>query len=300
MKAYAEAYGAAAEPQGAQDVPAALGGDSGQGMNAGEAQKAFQVAQASRRRVSAAFAPDELMGNPDFAKGYRFASRWGAGTPLPSTGSPHFEAGLYAGVTDRPQIQPRWLARHATMAGRYPELAARITLHASFTAKTAKRQGLHAGGTYIDRADHRTAGVSTDLITDGPGTSPDPMGATPLNGPGTPPPMGGRDEAATPGGAPPYQGAPPMPGGPVVPDDVMGKPQQPPQPNGPFTNTFSGDHPENANLAPVAPDSAAKPGYSNPEAYQGSPGGGDRVAKLAAFRTRVQAGLAAMNEEAAR
>jgi hypothetical protein len=295
VKGYAEAYGAPAVPQGVQDVPGSLGGDSGQPMLDQEAQQAFQRSKASLRRASAAFAPDGLFGKPDFTKGYRFASQWKPGQRLVSQGSAEFEAGLYAGVTDRPRIQQMWLAAHAAMARRHPALGRRIELHSSFTGKTARRQGIIVAGTYL------TAGVSTDLITDGPGTSPDPMGATPLNGPGTPPPMGGRDEAATPGGAPPYQGAPPMPGGPVVPDDVMGRPQQPAQPDGPFTNTFSGDHPENTTLAPVAPDSAAQPGYSNRDAYKGDPAGGDRVAKLAAFRTRVQAGLAAMNgQEAAR
>jgi hypothetical protein len=85
-----------------------------------------------------------------------------------------------------------------------------------------------------------------------------------------------------------------MPGGPVVPDDVMGHSQQPAQPDGPFTSTFSGDHPENTTLAPVAPNSAAEPGYSNKSAYEGNPGGGDRVARLAAFRRTVQANLAHM------
>lgn len=146
----------------------------------------------------------------------------------------------------------------------------------------------------------KTAGTTTDLITDGPGTSPDPMGATPLNGPGTPPPMAGLDNASAPGGAPPYQGAPPLSGGPVAPDDVMGNPQQQPQPSGPFTNTFSGNHPENTTLAPVAPNSAAEPGYSNKNAYSGDPLGGDRTAslRLAAFRQRVQEGLVKMGATA--
>lgn len=374
VKGYAEAYGAPGGPQGPQDVPVGMGGDNGQPMLDQEAQQRVQVAHGSLRRVSAAFAPDVLMGQPDFAKAYRFASRWAEGTPVPGVGSAHFEAGLFAGITDRPQAQQHWMARHAVLAKRHPELATRIDLHAQYSVRAlGSLEGFRVEGAYLrtaiktrrykegdeecwkcgdyvrpeerekgphwapvmgvpyqhkpehqERCDwtrglsvadyknwkadqkaqknqgqqpaktpaKKTAGVSTDLITDGPGTSPDPMGSTPINGPGTPPPMGGLDQAATPGGAPPYQGAPPMPGGPVVPDPVMGHPQQPSQPDGPFTNTFSGQHPENANLAPAAPDTAAQPGYSNKDAYDGaSP---DRVAKLAAFRSRVQAGIVSM------
>jgi hypothetical protein len=290
VKGYAETWGASSEPQGAQDVPYSMGGDSGQAMNAQEAQRGFQASPLSE--ISAAFVPAELRGNPDFSKAYRYAQIWGPGTPLVKRGSAAFEAGLYAGVTDRPQIQQVFLAEHALHAKDHPDLAQRIALHRSFSVKTAgKTRGLRTEGAYLVRK----AGTTTDLITDGPGTSPDPMGATPLNGPGTPPPMGGLSEPAAPGGAPPYQGAPPLSGGPVVPDDVMGHSQQEPQPDGPFTSTFSGDHPENTTLAPVAPNSADEPGYSNKDAYQGGRGP-DRVAMKEAFRRRVQAGLAQMRE----
>jgi hypothetical protein len=358
VKGYATGYGAP-EPQGAQDVPGSLGGDSGQGMNVPQAQQAFQVA-----RASLAFAPAELFRQPEFSKGYLFASKWQRGARLVSAGSALFEAGLYAGITDSaPVRQQAWLSAHAAAAGSHPQLGRRIALHRSFTRKQAAR-GMQVTGAYVqaiktrrykdddvtcwkcgdylrredadpgpswaptagtpfqhkaadqahcDRAssmsaadykawarDQKTAGVTTDLITDGPGTSPDPMGATPLNGPGTAPAMGGYDNANAPGGSSPYQGAPPLPGGPVVPDDVMGQPQQPPQPSGPFTNTFSGNHPENTTLAPVAPNSADQPGYSNKNAYSGSPLGGDRTAnlKLAEFRRRVQAGLVQMGAPA--
>ena len=287
VKGYAEGYGAAQPPRGTQDVPLSMGGDSGQPQNAQQAAQSFQVARASRRtaaglrRVSAAFAPDSLMQDPEFRKGYLFASRWRRGQRLVSTGSARFEAGMYAGVTDRPEVHGDWITAHWLKSADHPELGRRIGLHHSFTRKCGSRN------VYLTR----TAGVSTDLITDGPGSSPDPMGSTPLNGPGTPPPMGGLAQPAAPGGAPPYQGAPPLPGGPVVPDDVMGKPQEPAQPDGPFTNTFSGNHPENAVLAPVAPNTADQGGYSNSDAY---PPGQGRTALLEAFRSRVQAGLATM------
>lgn len=350
VKAYSEAYGAPVVPQN-QDVPVSMGGDNGQALLDQEAQQHVQTAQGARHHA--------VLDDPDFIKGYGFASKWREGIALPSTGSAHFEAGLYAGVTDRPEMQAAWTSRHAALATRHPELGHRISRHQMLSTQMASRGGLRVEGSYVTTAiktrrqkdgdeecwkcgdymrpeerergpswapvmgtpwqhkpEHqercdwirglsvadyknwkadqktKTAGVSTDLITDGPGTSPDPMGGTPLNGPGTPPPMGGRDEAATPGGAPPYQGAPPLPGGPVVPDQVMGPSQQPPQPDGPFTNTFSGNHPSNVTLAPVAPNTAAQPGYSNPDAYQGAMP--DRTARMAEFRRRVQAGIASM------
>lgn len=336
VKGYAEGYGSGRPPAGPQDVPLSMGGDSGQAYNAQEAHRSFQVARASRtasaqdawadargnlerqhdvrggheisgapgdeslegegtggrsgatwkvsslRRTSAAFAPDSLMADADFRKGYLFARRWQRGQRLAGRGSARFEAGLYAGITDNPRMQDSWTAAHAAQGPRHRELVRRMGLHQSFTGKLLGSYG-HPPMRYL-------AGTSTDLITDGPGTSPDPMGSTPLNGPGSPPPMAGRDEAAQAGGAPPYQGAPPLPGGPVVPDDVMGAPQRAPEPSGAFTNTFSGQHPENAVLAPVAPNKADSSGYTNPGAY---PQGNNR---LAAFRQRVQAALAAMEE----
>jgi hypothetical protein len=57
-----------------------------------------------------------------------------------------------------------------------------------------------------------------------------------------------------------------------------------------MTQTFSGRHPENADLAPAAPNTAAGPGYQNQDAYQGDP---MHKPQAMAFRRRVQAGLAA-------
>lgn len=135
----------------------------------------------------------------------------------------------------------------------------------------------------------KTAGTSVDLVTDGPGTSPDPMGSTPINGPGTPPPSGGRGNPARSGGAPPYQGTAPLPGGPVVSDDVMGQAQEPEQPDGPLAQGFSGPGSGygNQNLAPRAENAADGPGYENPGAYDGDP----QRYKAAAFRQAVQANL---------
>jgi hypothetical protein len=290
VKGYAEGFGGNAPPAGPQDVPASMGGDSGQAMNAQEAQRSFEVARAprtARLRVSASFAPPTLHDDPEFRKGYLFAAKWRPGQKLAGVGSARFEAGLYAGMTDSPASQRAWSAAHRRMAKRHPELARRMRLHASFTRKHQPRTQFGRLGAYL----RVRAGTTTDLVTDGPGTSPDPMGSTPLNGPGAPPPMAGLSDPAASGGAPPYQGAAPLPGGPVVPDDVMGRPQQKPQTSGPFTNTFSGAHPENADLAPVAPNNADRRGYSNREAYEGDPHGNDR---LAAFRVRVREGMRKM------
>jgi hypothetical protein len=190
VKRYAEGYSSVQlPPPGQPDMPASLGGDSGQAVNAQEAQQAFQVSKAS--------------------------------------------------------LQTR-------------------------------------------------AGTSVDLVTDGPGTSPDPMGSTPINGPGTPPPSGGRGDPARSGGAPPYQGTAPLPGGPVVSDDVMGKAQEPEQPDGPLAQGFSGPGSGfgNQNLAPRAENAADGPGYENQGAYDGDP----QRYKAAAFRSRVQANLQRMRE----
>lgn len=291
------------------DVPGSMGGDSGQARNAEEAKQKFQVARASLG-TSARFVTRTAARSPEFAKGYRFARRWQPGDRLVGQGRPEFEAGLYAGMTDHPRAQNEWIAAHATLAVAHPELSRRLERHRSFTAQlTGSGYALRANGFYGRLP--KTAGTTTDLISDGPGTSPDPMGSTPLNGPGTPPPSGGRSDPARPGGPPPQNGAQPASQGPVVGDDEMGPAQQGPQPSGPLGQGFSGPGPGYGNqdqvpptvshaqdLAPAAPDAAAGPGYSNPGAYQGSPRGSDKVARMQAFRTTVGMNLQRMREGA--
>jgi hypothetical protein len=244
-------------------------------------------------RVSAAFVTPEAVREPDFAKGYKYAARWQPGMLLVQQGSPAFEAGLYAAIADRPAVQRAWADEHYRLSRKFPVLGARLDAHSGFTVKFARahprRYAISASG-YLVPAVRRTAATSVDLITDGPGASPDPMGSTPLNGPGQPPPMGGGEDPARSGGVPPYQGAPPPAAAPVAPDDVLGTPQEPPQPGGPFTQTFSGRHPDNQTLAPVAPDTADQSGYRNEDAYQGDP---MHKPQAMAFRRRVQANLAA-------
>jgi hypothetical protein len=153
---------------------------------------------------------------------------------------------------------------------------------------------------YMDKEERKfgkTSATTVDLVTDGPGTSPDPMGSTPINGPGTPPRDGGRGNPARSGGAPPYQGAAPLPGGPVVSDDVMGQAQEPDQPDGPMPMGFSGagEGYGNQNLAPRAPNAADEPGYENAGAYDGDPARYQN-GKAAAFRQIVQGNLAKRRE----
>jgi hypothetical protein len=319
VRGYAEGYSAAqpqdkpdtgghpgAGPRQNPDVPRSMDGDSGQAMNDQEAQRGAQVARASR--ISRGFVSTASRRHPDFRKAYAFASKWEQGRPLVATGSAYFEAGLYAGISDRePDVQRAWLAAHEGMRRTYPYLRDRISRHAAFSVTLiASGYKIRKNGVYAYVPVRRTAGTTTDLISDGPGTSPDPMGSTPLNGPGTPPPSGGRSDPARSGGPSPYQGAQPQGAGPVVQDDVQGLAQEPPQPVGPVGQGFSGPGPgytnedqrppsarggpAGADLAPAAPDAAAQQGYSNPGAYQGNP---EHKDKVAVFRATVQASLKA-------
>jgi hypothetical protein len=333
VKGYAEGYSQAqppdladsgghpgAAPRQNPDVPHSMGGDSGQARNSQEALQAAQRAQAVMRRaaqyspdsqkktgirVSAGFVSMAAGSHPDFRKAYAFASKWKPGSALVRTGSVHFEAGLYAGMSDRPAaVQQAWIMAHRKMAAQRGDsrLSDRMARHAAFTITLiASGYRVRRNGVYAWMPQRRTAGTTTDLITDGPGTSPDPMGSTPLNGPGTPPSMGGGGDPARSGGPSPYQGAEPKGGGPVVQDDVMGPSQEPPNPVGPLAQGFSGPGPGYGNqdqvprgttdLAPSAPDTAVQSGYSNPDAYQGAPQGGEKVA---AFRRIVQGNLQIM------
>jgi hypothetical protein len=260
---------------------------------------------ASLRRVSAAFLTREVAADPEFRRGYKFAARWTPGMNLVSQGSPAFEAGLYAAIADRPDAQEAWAGEHYRLSRAHPVLGRRLDAHSSFTVKFARAHAdryhisgngylvpavARRGPAHQGKARQVTAGTTVDLITDGPGTSPDPMGSTPLNGPGQPPPMGGGEDPARSGGVPPYQGAPPPASAPVAPDDMLGTPQEAPQKSGPFTQTFSGRQPGNADLAPAAPNTADATGYENTDAYQGDP---MRVHRTMAFRRTVQAALAA-------
>lgn len=177
--------------------------------------------------VSVAFVDPDEANDPDFRKGYRFAAKWAPGKKLVATGSAAFEAGLYAAISDRPQVQRAWVEAHRERQDRHPELGNRLASHAAFTQRFSEVNDALVRGLYVQAA------TSTDLDTTGPGSSPDPMGSTPINGPGTVPPLAGQGDPAAAGGPSPYQGAAPYGNGPVAPDPVVG-PYQGQEGNGQF------------------------------------------------------------------
>lgn len=89
-------------------------------------------------KTSALFVRDDAEGNPDFVKGYAFASKWTSGQ-LVAQGSAAFEQGLFAGITDNPAAQADWVAAHLASAQRFPYLAQRIQAHAGYTDKLVAR-----------------------------------------------------------------------------------------------------------------------------------------------------------------
>lgn len=244
-----------------------------------------------QRKASLSFTPPDAMANPEFFKGYGFARRWKTGGRLVRTGTPEFEAGLYAGITDNPENQAGWLAAHAVQAAKAPEFGARIAVHDRFTQKVAAAQGLRTTAAYVaflpllapiveavapeiigaavgsamapdeeKTAARKRATTETDLSTTSPGTSPSPTGDTPINGPGRPGPLAGYESPAEAGGPSPYQGAPPY-GHPVVPGAIA--------------------------PAEIVPPEVTRSGPPNPFANQ----------QTVAFRRRVQAGLLDLTRE---
>jgi hypothetical protein len=197
--AYTQSYTSHTPAAPAQNVPVSMGGDNGQSLK----QSSF----ASRK-----VATKEEMQAPDFQRGYKYASKWTASTPVVRAGSPELEAGIYAGFTDHPAHRQAWLSRHAELAGGEPTLARRITAHRTLTHRVAAAHGLPTDGTYLSVA----AATGIDLDTTNPSTSPSPTGDTPINGPGRPGPLAGGMDAAAPAGPAPYNGTEPY-GSPVVP-----------------------------------------------------------------------------------
>lgn len=241
IQGYSQGYSSGSDaPTGQPDVPYSMGGDAGQQQNFGDSQQQAQVAQATKTatkklalKTSAAFVTEGATDNADFKKGYGWAANWNPKKAMVRMGSQEFEAGVYAGITDNSGQQKAWVAEHRKAAKKHnaPELMRRISLHEKVTRRYArKNDDATVKGFYVQAA------TTTDLISDGPGTSPDPMGATPINGPGTPPPLEGGTAPAAPGGPSPYQGAPPYGSGPVAPDPVVGQ-QQPSQQTMPVTDS---------------------------------------------------------------
>ncbi|MFE6000266.1 hypothetical protein ACFQ6C_25955 [Streptomyces sp. NPDC056454] len=197
--AYTDAYTSATPKAPAQNVPVSIGGDNG--------QAAQHPAYASRKVAS-----KEEMQHPDFQRGYKYAAKWRPGTPVVTPGTPELEAGIYAGITDRPQDRGAWLAAHAKLTEIEPRLGQRIAVHRQFTHQVAAEHALPTDGTYLSV--QAATGIDPDMTA--PSTAPSPSGDTPINGPGRPGPLAGGMDAAAPAGPAPYNGAEPF-GHPVVP-----------------------------------------------------------------------------------
>jgi hypothetical protein len=165
-------------------------------------------------KVSSLIVTAKEKGNPDFRKGYGYASRWTPGTRLVATGSSAFEAGLYAGISDNPAHQRAFVEAHKTAAGKYPKLGERAARHRQITVRIASKNEVPTNGLYV------TSATSIELNTTAPNTTPAADGSTPINGPGRPGPLDGVQEAAAPGGPAPYNGAEPF-GSPVVPNGAQ-------------------------------------------------------------------------------
>ncbi|MET7363236.1 hypothetical protein ABZS76_33030 [Streptomyces sp. NPDC005562] len=191
--AYTEAYTSAAPSPGAHNVPVSMGGDNGQSLK----HPAFTSRKVATR---------EEMRHPDFQRGYKYAAKWQPGTPVVRPGTPELEAGIYAGLTDRPLQRAAWLTVHAELTEVEPGLGRRITAHRQFTHKIAAERGLPTDGTYLTVQ----SATGIDLDTTNPTTSPSPTGDTPVNGPGRPGPLAGQQDAAAPAGPAPYNGAEPL------------------------------------------------------------------------------------------
>jgi hypothetical protein len=150
--------------------------------------------------------------DPEFRKGYGYASRWVPGTRLVTQGSASFEAGLYAGISDNEENQRAFVEAH-----RAAGMAPRVDHHTALTHRIASKNECPSNGLYL------TAATSIELNTTAPNTTPAADGSTPINGRGNPGPLDGQQEAATPGGPSPYNGAPPY-GKPVVPTQAQTEP----------------------------------------------------------------------------
>lgn len=242
VQGYVQGYGTGPKDSLPQDVPASMGGDSGQAQNAAEvaARTEKPLVMASKTpgmTVSAALVTRDVSSDSSFLRGYLYGRRWKEGDQLVAMGSAGEEAGIYAGITDNPDAQRAWVTAHREQSGEYPELTKRLRQHRLVTANFAKRnEDALIKGLYVQ------ASTSLDLDTMSPVTSPSPQGATPSEGPGTIPEL--RDAPGTPaapGGASPYNGAEPY-GAPVVPDPLIQDLNAPPaQPQSPDAVHIQGD-----------------------------------------------------------
>jgi hypothetical protein len=230
VRGYTQGFGEGGQqPITTPDVPASMGGDSGQAENAARVEQSVEKPLVmAGLTVSASLITKDVSGDEDFKRGYRYARSWRPGVDIVSTGSLGEEAGIYAGVTDNTPHQATWVSEHRALAAQFPELGERIQRHKRVTAQLQEtREDVLVKGLYVQSA------TSLDLDTMAPGASADPNGSTPFEGPGTVPIL--RDapgSPAAPGGASPYNGAEPF-SEPVVPNpaiqDLTTQPQASPQ-----------------------------------------------------------------------
>lgn len=195
------------------NVPSSIGGDNGQALNSDRIQRKKDLPLSMGSfQASAVFTNESALESGDFRKGYAYARQWTPEVPLVRVGSSDFEAGVYAGITDNPQHQGKFITANAD----HDELAPRVATHKDFTRQMWESDdSLTVKGSYVQ------AGTSTDRDLNSPTVSPDPWGATPQQGPGNPPPHEGQEDPAREGGPAPYNGAPPY-GTPAVSNPVMG------------------------------------------------------------------------------
>lgn len=145
--------------------------------------------------------------NVEFTKGYAYATKWTMTTPIVREGSASFEAGLYAGLTDNPDVRSYFVE-----ACKERGLTDRINRHAAITQGLADQLGV------------KVASTSLYLDTAAPNTSPSGDGSTPINGHGRPGPLDGKETGEEgPGGPSPYNGAAPF-GHQVVPGAHVAEP----------------------------------------------------------------------------
>jgi hypothetical protein len=195
---YSEGYSSVDQSAGLpQNEPGSMAGP-GNGVTHAASKTSSMIVTAAERE------------DPDFKKGYGYASRWKPGTVLVSTGSASFEAGLYAGISDNPEHQRAFVTAHRGLAAEHPKLGTRVNRHKQLTQRIAIKNEVPTNGLYL------SASTSVDMNTMAPNTTPAADGSTPINGPGRPGPLDGQQDAATAGGPAPYNGAEPF-GTPVVP-----------------------------------------------------------------------------------
>lgn len=87
---------------------------------------------AAASRISDRFVKQGARQDPEFRKGYGFATKWAPGKPLVSLGSGEFEAGVFAGLMDRPKHQEAWVAAHRRQARKDQRFATRMQTYSRY------------------------------------------------------------------------------------------------------------------------------------------------------------------------